>query len=179
MQERARIRVVVDVVDVPRSAKIEARIRSESSRVYQPYLMPWVVGTATQAALALTLDEPRYEMYVEARVGKKVVAQAASATEPFVVEPAPVPSLAEAWATSDPQKNSTATSTTAAAVIASMPSEGEAWGSREAWLLGGGVLAAVLIGVVVVLIATGTHNDCDAKEGFGCSDVSVRPLLRF
>jgi len=178
VQEHARIRVVVDAFGVPRSAKIEARIRTEGSRVYQPYLMPWVVGTATQAALALTLDEPRYEIYVEAKSGKKVVARAGSVAEPIVLEPAAVPSLAEAY--SGDVATATTTRTSTAVAIATVPvSNDEPWTTTEALILAGGVLAAALIVVLVVVASTSGTNNCDANEGFGCTDVSVRPLLRF
>ncbi len=215
LSERARVRIVVEAIAVPRTARIEARMRPAGKRVYEPFLMPWVepiagaarTRTATLAAIELTLDEPWYEVYFEARQGKKVVARAGSADAPFLIEPARVPSMSDAWAAdqaapsgvatgvvpagpgaspaaktgASPEVAAVRTTTTSTGALAGGAPAGGGLTTTETWVLVGGVAAVALIVVVVVLSLTGGGNDSDclAEEGRGCTDVRILPLMRF
>lgn len=205
LHERARVRLVVEAIAIARSARIEARIRPAGKRVYEPFMMPWVdpprgradgARTSSVAALELTLDDPWYEVYFEARQGKKVLARAGSADAPILIEAQPVPSLSDAYAAPPPgaraagssgeeasptgpppADGAVAATTTSTTVAALPPSSGLS--ATQAALLAGGLLATALIVVLVVVATSGGPDDCPAPEGRGCTEVRILPLMRF
>lgn len=194
----ATVKVVARHGNLPRRARLEARVRRSQRGRFEVLKMS---RTGTVAQTPLVLDSPRLEIYVVARRGKRVLAQAGSEQTPRAVTPvSTAPSLAEAWsggpppATSPPPPPLPPPSQTSSVASAPPPpdltppppddpgaSSSSSLGSMEITLLavGGAVVVASVV-TAVLLLATRTPG-CNVREGQGCVEVQVVPssLLRF
>jgi hypothetical protein len=142
--------------------------------------------TGSVATLELLVDRPRIELYVKARDGERTLALAASPEAPAVVTAVAPPSLSEAWAEPGARppvpKGSVRTSSLAAqgtrTSSAAVPTPATDDDPTEL-ILFSVAGAAVVIGAVIAIVVLANKRDCNAKEGFGCTEIQVQPLMRF
>jgi len=169
----SRVQILAVPTLLPESATYYARIRRAEERRFMPFLM---TRTGTVAVLELRLTEARYELFLEAKDRGKVIARAGSADAPLVIETEQAPPIARAWAEPDlsphPSPAKTSSSSTTALALG-----GQGFNSTTTWLVAGGVVAAAVLITIVVLVASGGSNTCSAKEGFGCTEIRVLPLI--
>ncbi|MFO0728581.1 MAG: hypothetical protein U1E65_32695 [Myxococcota bacterium] len=172
----ARVQLLAVPTLLPDSATYYARIRRPDERRFMPFLM---TRTGTVAILELRLSDPRYEIYLEAKDKNRVIAKAHSADAPLVLEVEPAPSLKDAWAEPDlsPHPSPSLSARTSSSSTVAVTAASTGLSNTQAWLLAGGVLLAALIITGSILIATSGSNPCQAKEGFGCTEIRVLPLI--
>ncbi len=169
----SRVQILAVPTLLPESATYFARIRRPEERRFMPFLM---TRTGTVAVLELRLTEARYELFLEAKDKGKVIARAASADAPLVIETEQAPPIARAWAEPDlsPHPSPVRTSSSSTTALAQ---GGEGFNATTTWLVAGGVVAAAVLITIVVLVASGGSSGCNAKEGFGCTEIRVLPLI--
>lgn len=185
--------------ELPKGVKLELFVRYAQADKFKPEPL---VRTGTVATRKLKLDRPRVELYARALKGKKVLATLGSAGDPLVLTPTekplrtPPPPIREAWSTPDirPRLVPTAsTASTAVAVAAARtstrslvpppPPPTRVQPAEEddtllyVGLAAGGVVVAG--GIVLAIVLLSGKSGCDAKEGFGCIEVQVLPLVSF
>lgn len=172
-----RARILARLIGIPPQAKVFARVRRGSSTRFERLPM---IRTGTIAGIELRLESPRYEVYLEATRSKRVIATAYSAESPLVIEPAPLPSLSDAWAEARPLDVQTSTVTAETSTVAVVPPlvEQDGLGETEILIIAGSIVAAALITTAIIIIAS-SGSDCEAEEGFGCTEIRVLPLLSF
>ncbi len=194
----ATVKIVASYKGVPRRARFEAKVRRSQAGPFETIRLS---RTGTLAVGRLVLDSPRLEIFVVARRGRRIVAQAGSESKTFAVAPvSSTPTLAEAWSTPAPPPAApppplpqAQTATVAPAYGSGPPppgvvppapppaqEAGQLNGTEIAILAAGGAVVVTAVVVAVLLLAPRTPK-CDAVENQGCVEVQVVPssLLRF
>lgn len=190
----ATVKVVARHGGLSKRARLELRVQRSQGGKFEVVPMS---RTGTVAVAPLVLDSPRLEIFVVARQGKSIVAQAGSETETRALAPvSSAPSLAEAWSSAAPPPaapppplpgpvNTSTVAPPPPLTEAPPPPAGagdsSGLGTMEITLLavGGAVVVASVV-TAVLLLATRTPG-CNVREGQGCVEVQVVPssLLRF
>lgn len=177
------VTLVVELQRGPRSPTFELAVRRNGG----DFVVEHPPASSNGFARLVVFDRPHVELYVRAYRGKKLIAEMGSPAAPVTLSAVPgPPSLLDAWsvaATSTraaeraglvgPAPRAT-TSTVVPGPIASSSSDA----ITIAGVTAGG---AILVAGIVVLYAVlhGGKGPCHAKEGFGCTEVTVSPLARF
>ena len=176
------VELVIEHQGLPRDARFDAWIRRTQTGAFRRVQL---ARTGTVAKGSLELDRPRIELYVTATQGRKVVARVGSETEPVVVstEPPPPP-IVQAWSGDLPKVAPSAevrTSTTVAAapVAATRVESTSALTDLEIGLIAAGGAVVVTGLVILAVVLFGKPKACDAREGFGCTEVTILPLASF
>jgi hypothetical protein len=171
--------------NLPKRAKLEALIKRTQTGPFKP--LP-LIATGTVAKQKLEIDRPKLELYIRAKLGKKILAQLGSELDPIILSTTPPPPpLAQAWSEPPPPLSRTATvstSTTARLTETAPPppppavAGGGLSGLEIGLIAGGAGLIVVGVAIAVIVVATKQSN-CEVEEGFGCVEVQVLPLVRF
>lgn len=186
---RATVEIVVSSGNLPRRAKLELLVRKSQSGGFVPAPL---TRTGTVSVHEITLDRPRIEYFVRAMRRKETVAQLGSERQPLVLTTVPAPPpIAQAWSNESPQPSPPPPVVATSTATASAPPPGGAvpapttvsYGSgldttEVILLVAGGVVIVASVAVAAILLS-GSNNDCEAEEGFGCTEVRVLPLLSF
>jgi hypothetical protein len=208
------VTVVVETFKLPKGARLELSVRDSETGPFKP--MP-LTKTGTLSVRKLRLDQPRYELYVRAFKGKKLIAEAGSEQEPRVITAlTSPPSIDEAWA-EQPKKTSSSeppslarqmaelekaepdrpqpalTTTTSVAPASASAAKTKTSTAPSARLVAPpedddstpliiGLAAAgvaVVAGTIVLVVLLTKKSDCNTREGLGCAQIQVRPLVSF
>jgi hypothetical protein len=185
------ITVVIEPQNLPKNTKLELYIRRATT---SPFKQELLTKTGTTATRKLTMDRPRYELYVRAVKGKKTVAQLGSENDPIVISTLPPPpSLVDAWSTKEDRPRFVETSTTGTSTLATNSTKTSSTAlvpptkvtkppddDDTLLYVGVGIGAAVVAAAVVITVVLLTRkSDCDSEEGFGCVEIEVQPLFSF
>jgi len=164
--------IVAAHAGLPADATIEAMIRRAQSGPFEARTM---VRTSTVATRSLTVNRPRFEIYVRARSGETTIAIGGGPDRALVVTPESPPPMAQAWAESEPEPIAAVdTSTSAAPPPADGMSDGLFWG-----LIGGGAAVGLAAIVTLAVVFGAPGSGCDTAETLGCVEVEVLPLRSF
>jgi len=168
----ATVVIVAAHAGLPADATIEAMIRRAQSGPFEARTM---VRTSTVATRSLTVNRPRFEIYVRARSGETTIAIGGGPDRALVVTPESPPPMAQAWAESEPEPIAAVdTSTSAAPPPADGMSDGLFWG-----LIGGGAAVGLAAIVTLAVVFGAPGSGCDTAETLGCVEVEVLPLRSF